>query len=94
MIRTRCWCSSYGIHSYFFPIQVLNESANAALRPGLPRLVRNELPRVRLAFANGYDSDKDAMLVAAAEGDTGTPEEIRVVVDWFQELERLTASND
>ncbi len=57
-------------------------------RTGVPRLVRNDLPRAELQMTYGISRDGDAILVTLPVEGRGTPEEVTVVVDWFAELER------
>jgi Tol biopolymer transport system component len=65
----------------------------AALRTGLPRLVRDDLPRAQLASTNGLSAAGDALLVATDAGNDRTgAEEIRVMTDWFTRLNRLMAT--
>ncbi len=64
-------------------------AAGAPFRTGTPRLVRRDLPRASLQWTFGLSRKGDAFLVAVSESDQVASPEIRVVVDWFGELERL-----
>jgi serine/threonine-protein kinase len=63
-----------------------------SFRPGTPRLVRDDLPRAQLSTNHDLSPAGDAWLIAIAAADEETTEEIRVVVNWFEVVERLTAS--
>jgi Tol biopolymer transport system component len=62
---------------------------DAPFRTGAPRLVRRDLPRASLQWTFGMSHQSDAFLVAVSEGDEIASPEIRVVVNWLDELERL-----
>ncbi len=60
-----------------------------SFRTGTPRLVRKDLPRASLQWTYTLSRAGDAILLAVPEGDRLVSTEIRVVVDWLDEVKRL-----
>jgi len=64
---------------------------DGSFRTGVPRQVRNDLPRVQLASRNDTSPDGKALLHDLPVDSRGAPSELTVVVDWLAELERRAA---
>ena len=64
---------------------------DGAFRPGSQKLILEDLPRAQLAISYGVSLEGDAVLVPEPVGDTGTPDEITVVVNWLDQMERILA---
>jgi serine/threonine-protein kinase len=62
-----------------------------AFRPGTQQLLIDDLPRANLATAYGVSRDGTAILVPEPEDASGTPEQITIVVNWLDEMERILA---
>ncbi len=65
-----------------------------SFRVGTPRVVRRDLPRASLEWTYGMSPARDAILVQQARDEGQIDNEIRVVVDWFTDLERLLAERE
>ncbi len=64
---------------------------DGAFRPGTQKLLLDDLPRAMLATTYGVSPDGKAILVPEPVDDSGTPEQITVVVNWLDEMERILA---
>jgi serine/threonine-protein kinase len=64
---------------------------DGAFRPGTQQLLLDDLPRAQLATSYGLSLDGKAILVPEPADATGTPEQITVVVNWLDDMERLLA---
>jgi hypothetical protein len=56
-------------------------------RTGTPRLVRSDMPRAVLDFSYGLTHNGDAILGQVDDGTSS--DEIRVIVNWLDELKRV-----
>jgi serine/threonine-protein kinase len=63
-----------------------------AFRAGSPRMLLDDLPRSQLSINYDLDHEGQAVLIADPQEDYGPPDRITVVVNWFDELERLVPS--
>ncbi len=59
-----------------------------SFRTGVPRLVRDDLPRVALSMSHGMSRDGLAILAAISDETRAAPGAITVVVDWLSGLGR------
>jgi len=65
---------------------------DGAFRPGTQQLLLDDLPRAQLAASYGVSPDGKAIIVPEPADASGTPEQITVVVNWLDEMERLLAA--
>ena len=63
-----------------------------AFRPGTQQLLLDDLPRAQLATSYGLSLDGKAILVPEPADATGTPEQITVVVNWLDDMERFLSA--